>query len=87
MSTDFLDNASGHAPQILIPADLLLECPTCGLPAEITDRFTLNGVPTPVEHVKLVCVKRHWYTLPVDQLSAAQPQQPKALVRGRTDRG
>jgi hypothetical protein len=45
---------------------LLLDCPSCGLPAEITDRFTLNGAPTPVEHVKLVCVRRHWYTLPLD---------------------
>ncbi len=48
--------------------DALLECPTCGLPAEITDRFTLSGAPAPVEHVKLVCIRRHWYTLPVDQL-------------------
>jgi hypothetical protein len=44
----------------------LVECPTCGVPAEITDRFTLGGAPGPVEHVKVVCVRRHWYTLPVD---------------------
>lgn len=44
----------------------LVDCPTCGLPAEITDRFTLMGAPAPVEHVKVVCVRRHWYTLPVD---------------------
>lgn len=53
-------------PQIRIPADPLLECPSCGLPAEIIDRFTLDAAPTPVEHIKLVCVNRHWYTLPVD---------------------
>ena len=41
-------------PQIRVPADPLLECPTCGLPAEIIDRFTLDGAPAPVEHVKLV---------------------------------
>lgn len=46
----------------------LVDCPTCHLPAEITDRFTLRGVPGPVEHVKVVCVRRHWYTLPVDML-------------------
>ena len=61
------------ASDINIPADLLLNCPTCGLPAEITDRFILEGVPTPVEHVKLVCVKGHWYTPPVDQLVVAEP--------------
>jgi len=72
---------------IHIPADPLLNCPTCGLPAEITDRFTLDGAPAPVEHVKLVCVKRHWYTLPVDQLSVAQPQESGTLVRGRAEHG
>jgi len=47
------------------------ECPACGLPAEIADRFTLGGAPDPVEHVKLVCVARHWFTVPVDHLSTA----------------
>jgi len=42
--------------KIQIPAESLLECPACGLPAEIADRFTLGGAPDPVEHVKLVCV-------------------------------
>ncbi len=75
------------SPHIHIPADPLLECPTCGLPAEITDRFTLDGVPTPVEHVKLVCVKRHWYTLPVDHPALAESGQPQALVRNARERG
>jgi hypothetical protein len=51
----------------------LVECPTCGLPAEITDRFTLAGAPGPVEHVKVVCVRRHWYTLPVDMFPVTAP--------------
>ncbi len=57
--------------KIYLPADPLLECPACGLPAEITDRFTLAGAPAPVEHVKVVCVMRHWFTLPVEQLAPA----------------
>jgi hypothetical protein len=44
----------------------LFDCPTCGSPAEIIDRFVLGGAPGPVEHVKIACVQRHWYTLPVD---------------------
>lgn len=56
------------AADISIPSDPLVDCPTCGMPAEITDRFVLDGVPTPVEHVKLVCVRGHWYTPPIDQL-------------------
>jgi hypothetical protein len=59
--------------KIYIPAEPLLECPACGLPAEITDRFVLNGAPAPVEHVKIACVRRHWFTLPVDVLAAAEP--------------
>jgi hypothetical protein len=58
---------------IHIPAEPLVECPACGLPAEITDRFTLDGAPGPVEHVKLVCVKRHWFTIPSEQLASAEP--------------
>lgn len=54
--------------------DLLFDCPSCGLPAEITDRFTLNGAPAPVEHAKLVCIQRHWYTLPLDQLVLRAPE-------------
>jgi len=72
--------------QIRIPADPLLECPSCGLPAEIIDRFTLDGVPTPVEHIKLVCVNRHWYTLPADHPAVAQTERSRALVEDGTER-
>ena len=46
----------------------LYDCPTCGLEAQITDRFTFGGAPTGVEHVKLVCPSGHWCTPPVDRL-------------------
>lgn len=54
----------------------LVDCPTCGLPAEITNSFTLIGVPEPVKHVKVTCIQRHWYVLPVDMfaVSAAVPE-------------
>lgn len=65
------------ASDINIPSDPLLDCPTCGMPAEITDRFVLDGVPTPVEHVKLVCVSGHWYTPPVDQLLLPESRRSK----------
>ena len=61
--------------EIYIPTEPLVECPACGLPAEITDRFTLGGAPEPVEHVKLVCVTRHWFTIPAEQLAAGEPAQ------------
>ena len=83
MSNHILDNA---APTPDYP-DSLLECPTCALPAEITDRFTLDGAPAPVEHVKLLCVQRHWYTLPVDQLPLSAPVPDKRNAQGSSQPG
>jgi len=60
----------------------LVNCPTCGLPADITDRFTLGGAPGPVEHVKLICVRRHWYTLPVDTLPVNPPVPETRATQG-----
>ena len=71
---------------IHIPSEPLVECPTCGLPAEITDRFILDGAPGPVEHVKIVCVTRHWYTLPVDQLAAAERPQSSSPAESGSSR-
>jgi hypothetical protein len=53
----------------------LPDCPSCGLPAAITDRFKLGGAPSPVEHVRLVCVAGHWCTPPVDQLLGTEPER------------
>ena len=58
----------------------LVDCPTCGLPAEVTDRFTLGGAPGPVEHVKVVCVRRHWCTLPVDMFESGAPAPEAPLI-------
>jgi hypothetical protein len=60
----------------------LVQCPTCGLPAEITERFVLGGVPEPVEHVKIVCVRRHWYALPVDMFPVSAPISEHTGLRG-----
>ena len=64
--------------------DRLLECPICRLPAYVEDRFTLDGAPSPVEHVKLVCLAGHGCTLPIDQLPAAQPERHRAKRTART---
>ena len=61
----------------------LVDCPTCGLPAEITDRFTLDGVPGPVDHVKVVCVRRHWYTLPADMFRCDTTTLGLAVIPSR----
>ena len=74
--------------EIHSPTEPLLECPACGLPAEITDRFVLGGAPGPVEHVKIGCVTRHWFTLPVDQLRKPRVDQlPTPRVSGPAESG
>ena len=47
----------------------LTACPECGLPAEITERFSLSSTDGPVEHVALACVDGHYFRMPADRLS------------------
>jgi len=63
-----MNNHTPHDTELTLGA--LVDCPTCGLPAEVTDLFTLGGAPGPVEHAKIICVRRHWYTLPLETLTA-----------------
>jgi hypothetical protein len=54
-------------------------CPECGAPAEVTDRFALEGTDGPIEHVRLQCVGRHWFLLPTASLArhhATAPPRP-----------
>lgn len=46
----------------------LAACPDCAAPAEVVDRFTLPGTDGDVEHVKLMCLGRHWFLLPAAAL-------------------
>jgi hypothetical protein len=39
-------------------------CPECGAPAEVTRRSALESTDGPVEHVKIQCVRRHWFLMP-----------------------
>ena len=34
----------------------LTQCPACGRPAEIFDRFVVFGNDGPIEHVKIRCI-------------------------------
>jgi hypothetical protein len=45
------------------------DCPSCGMPTEVIDRFTLTGVPAAAEHIKVRCVVGHWYTIPTDSIA------------------
>jgi hypothetical protein len=45
-------------------------CPECGEPAEVQDRSVLESTSGPVEHVKVMCVRRHWFLLPAEMLTS-----------------
>jgi hypothetical protein len=47
----------------------VIACPECGLPAEITEQFSLSSTDGPVEHVALACVDGHYFRMPADKLS------------------
>jgi hypothetical protein len=44
--------------------------PACGAVAEIVDRFVFPSTDGFIEHVKVHCLHRHWFMLPVDRLPA-----------------
>jgi hypothetical protein len=43
-------------------------CPACGAPAEVEWRAVLESTDGPVEHARIMCVRRHWFLLPVSRL-------------------
>jgi hypothetical protein len=47
-------------------------CPECGAPAEVTDRFTLESTDGPMEHVRVMCVRRHWFLMATATLAAGR---------------
>lgn len=46
----------------------LVGCPQCEAPAQVTERFVLGGL----EHVRVHCVRRHWFLMPAAGVPGAQ---------------
>jgi hypothetical protein len=65
-------------------------CPECGAPAEVTDRTALESTDGPMEHVKILCVRRHWFLMPTamlaDRIPPAQPSSAPAAQPVRRQR-
>jgi len=45
----------------------IVDCPECGLPADVRDRFRVPSTRGPVEHVKTRCVVWHVRTVPSER--------------------
>jgi hypothetical protein len=49
-----------------------IPCPQCGAPARITERFWLHSTDGPVEHLKIGCLSKHWFTPPAETVQREQ---------------
>jgi hypothetical protein len=61
-------------------------CPECESPAEIEQRHVLESTDWPIEHVKIRCVSRHWFFLPVAALSRPCGAPAEAVPGARSPR-
>lgn len=59
----------------------LVNCPECGLPAEIQDRFSLASTDGAVAHVALGCFGGHFFRMAVERLPADVPPQTGQRAR------
>jgi hypothetical protein len=53
-----------------------IPCPQCGAPARITERFWLDSTDGPVEHLKIGCLSKHWFTPPAETVQREQVTAP-----------
>lgn len=57
-------------------------CPECGELSEVQDRHVLDSTDGPVEHAKVMCIRRHWFLLPVSTLVAERESPSPTPVLG-----
>jgi hypothetical protein len=50
-----------------VPRDWeMLSCLSCGSPAEVEWRTPLQSTDGDIEHMKVRCIRQHWYLMPAD---------------------
>jgi hypothetical protein len=47
--------------------------PGCSSPAQVLDRSALQSTDGPIEHVRILCLNRHHFLLPVEMLTSPHP--------------
>ncbi len=53
-----------------------IPCRQCGAPAQITERFWLDSTDGPVEHLKIGCLSKHWFTPRAETVRLEQVASP-----------
>lgn len=48
----------------------LVDCPECGLPAEVVERFDLASTDGPVPHLRIKCVRSVQFVIPAYAVEA-----------------
>jgi hypothetical protein len=54
---------------------IIVPCPECDVPAEITGQFTLASTDGPVDHVAVTCAAGHRFRMPADMLARRRPRK------------
>jgi len=66
---------------------MFLDCPAyldrqgtvrCGLPAEVTDRYTMTSTDGPLESARICCPDGHMFNGPVESLTWVKDREPAA---------
>jgi hypothetical protein len=60
----------------------LTQCPepSCDAPAEVLDRIVMSSTDGGIEHIKVRCLHRHWFLMPVSSLKS-RPMSGHPAVR------
>ena len=53
----------------------ILPCPECGVPAEVTDRFSLPSTDGPIDHLAMSCAVGHHVNLASGRLPVQSQQE------------
>jgi hypothetical protein len=69
---------AAHCPREGRTLLTVIPCPACGIPAEVTERFSLPSTEGPVGHVALSCAVGHHFRMAVDRLPATTPVEAEA---------
>jgi hypothetical protein len=58
----------------------VISCPDCGVPAEITERFSLPSTDGSVGHVAVCCAAGHHFRMAADRLPASSTAPSRGLA-------